>query len=231
MKVRRLRKLPALVLPQVPPQDRLLEAVRRFDPDATVVDGGIAFGAGLRLAGPQAIGPQLAAKAQIPPGHAWVVSDSGPFQTWLARGLARRFHGHAHLPQAVIADDASEVVVVHTPRRIEPYELGAHVPGFTAGPPESDGSYFLTSANSPVRIRCDSPDVPSMRWLLPLALGPMRQEPGLHGYRFGSDWAGDARVVRAAAGVALEFARAVGGIATDRDRFRVDDPDDPALYR
>jgi hypothetical protein len=231
MKVRRLRKLPALVLPQVPPRDRLLDAVRRFDPDATAVDGGIAFGAGLRLAGPEAIGPETAAKAQIPPGHVWVVSDSGPFQSWLARGLARRFHGYAHLPQAVIADDASEVVVVHTPRRIEPHELGAYVPRFTAGPPEGDGSYFLTSANSPVRIRCDSPDVPSMRWLLPLALGPLRQEPGLHGYRFGSDRAGDPQVVRAAAGIALEFARAVGGIATDRDRFRVEDPNDPALYR
>jgi hypothetical protein len=228
---RRLRKLPALVLPQVPRRDWLVDAVRRFDPDAAEVDGGIAFGAGIRLAGPQTITPEISAKTRIPQGHAWMVSDSGPFQTWLTRGLARRFHGHAHLPQAVIADDASEVVVVHTPRRIEPHELGAHVPGFTAGPPESDGSYFLTSPNSPVRIRCDSPDVPSLRWLLPLALGPLRQEPGLHGYRFGSDSAGDPEVVRATAAVALEFARAVGGVATDRDRFRVEDPNDPALYR
>ena len=223
--MRRLRKLPALVLPHTPPPDRLLDAVRRFDPDASPVDGGIAFGAGLRLAGPQRISPKEAAKAKIPPGHAWVVSDSGPFQTWLTRGLARRFDGHAHLPQAVVADDASEIVVVHTPRRVEPQKLGV------AGPPESDGSYFLTSPGSPVRIRVDSPGVPSLRWLLPLALGPLRQEPGLHGYRFGSDSADDPQVVRAAAGMALELARAVGGVATDRDRFRVDDPDDPALYR
>lgn len=229
--MRRLRKRPALLLKQLPRQDQLLDAVRHFDPDAAPVDTGIAFGAGIRLAGPQTITPERAAKAQVPPGHAWIVSDSGPFQTWLIRGLARRFDGYAHLPTVVIVDDASEIVVVHTSRRIEPYELGAHLPGFTEGPSESDGSYFLTSPNSPVRIRCDSPDVPSMRWLLPLALGTLRQEPGLHGYRFGSDSAGDPQVVRAAAAVALDLARAVGGVATDRDRFRFEDPDDPALYR
>jgi hypothetical protein len=228
MRVRRLRKRPALVLPQVPHPGRLLDAVRRFDPGATPVDGGIAFGAGIRLAGPQAITADAAAKAGVPAGHAWMVSDSGPFQTWLIRGLARRFGGHAHLPQAVAADDPSEIVVVHS---VEARELGAHLPGFAAGPAESDGSYFLTSPTSPIRVRCDSPDVPSMRWLLPLALGPLRQEPGLHGYRFGSESAGDHQVVRAAAVAALAFARTVGGVATDRDRFRVDDPDDPALYR
>jgi hypothetical protein len=232
---RRLRKLPALVLPQVPQHDWLLDAVRRFDPDATPVDGGIAFGAGIRLAGPQRITSEMAARTRIPPGHAWMVSDSGPFQTWLTRGLARRFNGHAHLPQAVVADDPSEVVVVHTPRRVSSDDLAARLsqraPGLAAGPPESDGSYFLTSPDSPIRIRCDSPDVPSLRWLLPLALGPLRQEPGLHGYRFGSESAADPQVVRAAAAIALEFARAVGGVATDRDRFRVEDPNEPALYR
>jgi hypothetical protein len=108
--------------------------------------------------------------------------------------------------------------------------VGAQVPGLRAGAPESDGSFFLTSRESPVRIRCDGPDVPSMRWLLPLALGPLRQEPGLHGYRFGSERPGDAHVVRAAVSAALELAGAIGGVATDRDRFRVDSPNDPALY-
>jgi hypothetical protein len=234
LSARRLRRLPAVVLPQVPQQAWLLDAVRRFDPDAKEVEGGISFGAGIRLAGPQRITPDIAAKTDLPPGHAWVASDSGPFQTWLARGLAWRFGGHAHLPQPVVADDASEVVIVHTPRRVSPDELAARlsaqVPGLTAGVPENDGSFFLTSDVSPVRIRCDSPDVPSMRWLLPLALGPMRQDPGLHGYRFGRE-TGDARVVRLAASAALELAQGVGGVATDRDRFRVFDPDDPALYR
>jgi hypothetical protein len=235
---RRLRRLPAVVLPQVPQQAWLLDAVRRFDPDAAPVeDGGISFGAGIRLAGPQRITPEIAAKTGLTPGHAWVASDSGPFQTWLARGLASRFGGHAHLPQPVVADDASEVVIVHTPRKVAPDELAARlnrlVPGLVAGAPEQDGSFFLTSAISPVRIRCDSPDVPSLRWLLPLALGPMRQDPGLHGYRFGRvpGGADDAAVVRLAAVAALEIAQGVGGVATDRDRFRVFDPDDRALYR
>jgi hypothetical protein len=232
---RRLRKLPALVLPQVPRHDWLLDAVRRFDPDAAPVEGGISFGAGTRLSGPYDITQDLAAKANIPQGHAWMATDSGPFQTWLTRGLARRFGGYAHLPQPIVADDNSEVVVVHTPRKISPDELaarlGARLTGLAAGPPEDDGSFFLTSPNSPVRIRCDSPDVPSLRWLLPLALGPLRQGTGLHGYRFGSAVAGDPQVVRAAAAVALELAQGVGGVATDRDRFRVFEADDPALYR
>ncbi|GAB2814528.1 hypothetical protein GCM10027176_18920 [Actinoallomurus bryophytorum] len=236
LSARRLRRLPAVVLPQVPQHAWLLDAVRRFDPDAVPVeDTSISFGAGIRLAGPQRITSETAAKIGLPPGHAWVASDSGPFQTWLVRGLAWRFGGHAHLPQPVVADDASEVVIVHTPRKISPDELAARfnqlVPGLRAGAPEQDGSFFLTSAISPVRIRCDSPDVPSLRWLLPLALGPMRQDPGLHGYRFGRvpNSAGDA--VRLAATAALELAQGVGGVATDRDRFRVFDPDDPALYR
>jgi hypothetical protein len=239
LSARRLRRLPAVVLPQVPQHAWLLDAVRRFDPYATPVeDGGISFGAGIRLAGPQRITPETAAKTGLPLGHAWVASDSGPFQTWLARGLAVRFGGHAHLPQPVVGDDPSEVVIVHTPRKVSPDELAGRlnqrVPGLTAGAPEQDGSFFLTSTISPVRIRCDSPDVPSLRWLLPLALGPMRQEPGLHGYRFGRvpGKADDAaKNVRLAAAAALEFAQGVGGIATDRDRFRVFDADDPALYR
>jgi hypothetical protein len=180
---RRLRRLPAVVLPQVPQHAWLLDAVRRFDPDAREVEGGISFSAGNRL---QRIVPELAKKTGLPPGHAWVASDNGPFQTWLVRGLARRFGGYAHLPQAVVADDASEVVIVHTLRKPDEVaaRLSARIPGLTADAPESDGSFFLTSDVSPVRIRCDSPDVPSLRWLLPLALGPMRQEPGLHGYRF-----------------------------------------------
>jgi hypothetical protein len=52
-----------------------------------------------------------------------------------------------------------------------------------------------------------------------------------HGYRFGSAVAGDPQVVRAATAVALELAQGVGGVATDRDRFRVLEADDPALYR
>ncbi|HEY0693463.1 MAG TPA: hypothetical protein VGD71_31035 [Kribbella sp.] len=225
---RRLRRLPAVVLPQAPEQGWLLEAVRRFDPGAATVEGGISFGAGIRLAGPYPITAEAAVKVGLPPGSAWVVSDSGPFETWLVRGLARRFGGFAHLPQPVVADDASEVVIVHTPRQVPSDELGARLPGLTAGPPEDDGSFFLTSPHSPFRVRCDGPDVPSLRWLLPLALGPMRQEPGLHGYRFGS---GDGHGVRAAAVAAIEFAQGVGGVATDRDRFRVNDPEDPALYR
>jgi hypothetical protein len=235
LSARRLRKLPAVVLPQVPRQAWLLDAVRRFDPDATETDGGISFGAGIRLAGPQPVSADVAGKAHLPQGHAWMVSDSGPFQSWLTRGLARRFGGYAHLPQPVAADDRSEVVVVHTPRKVSPDELAARlsaqVPGLVAGEREQDGSFFLTSRTSPIRIRCDSPDVPTLRWLLPLALGPLRQEPGLHGYRFGSEMVDDTRVVRLAVVAALELARGVDGVATDRDRFRVFDPDDPALYR
>lgn len=234
LSARRLRRLPAVVLPQVPRQAWLLDAVRRFDPDAAETEGGISFGAGIRLAGPQTVTPDVAGKANLPQGHAWMVSDSGPFQTWLARGLARRFGGYAHLPQPVVADDQSEVVVVHTPRKVSPDELAARlsaqVPGLVAGDSEQDGSFFLTSQASPIRIRCDSPEVPSLRWLLPLALGPLRQEPGLHGYRFGSEIS-DPRVARLAVVAALELAQGVGGVATDRDRFRVFDPDDPALYR
>jgi len=234
LSARRLRRLPAVVLPQVPRQAWLLDAVRRFDPDATETDGGISFGAGLRLAGPQPVTPDVAGKANLPQGHAWMVSDSGPFQSWLTRGLARRFGGYAHLPQPVVADDRSEVVIVHTPRKVAPDELAARlsaqVPGLVAGGREQDGSFFLTSQASPIRIRCDSPDVDSLRWLLPLALGPLRQEPGLHGYRFGSEY-DDPRIVRLAAVAALELAQGVGGVATDRDRFRVYEPDDPALYR
>lgn len=234
LSARRLRRLPALVLPQVPQQARLLDAVRRFDPEAAETEGGISFGAGIRLAGPYTISPDVAGKANLPRGHAWMVSDSGPFQTWLARGLARRFGGYAHLPQPAVADDVSEVVIVHTPRKVTPDELAARlsaqVPGLVAGDREQDGSFFLTSQVSPIRIRCDSPEVPSLRWLLPLALGPLRQDPGLHGYRFGSDMS-HPQVVRLATVAALELARSVGGVATDRDRFRVFEPDDPALYR
>lgn len=232
---RRLRRLPAVVLPRVPEQAWLLDAVRRFDPEAAATEGGISFGAGIRLAGPQRITTDLAQKAMMPQGYAWVTSDSGPFQTWLVRGLARRFGGFAHLPQPAVADDVSEVVIVHTPRRVSPDELATrvsrHVPGLVAGVPEQDGSLFLTSQISPIRVRCDSPDVPSLRWLLPLALGPLRQEPGLHGYRFGSDLTEDVHVVRRAVAAALELAYGVGGVVTDRDRFRVIDADEPALYR
>jgi hypothetical protein len=232
LSARRLRRLPALVLRQ--PAD-LLDAVRLFDPEAAPTDGGIAFGAGIRLSGPHRVTPDLADKTNLPQGHAWVVSDSGPFQTWLIRGLARRFGGYAHLPQPVIADDASEVVIVHTPRKVSPDELAARLggplPGLRAGGREADGSFFLTSPHSPVRIRCDGPEVASLRWLLPLALGPLRKEPGLHGYRFGvTTGAGDG-AVRLAAVAALELANGVGGVATDTDRFRVFEPTDPALYR
>jgi hypothetical protein len=227
---RRLRRLPAVVFPQAPRQEELLGAVRRFDPGAAAVEGGVSFGAGIRLAGPYPVTPEVAARANVPQGHLWMTSDSGPFQTWLVRGLARRFGGYAHLPQPAVADDPSEVVIVHTPRQVSVNELAAYVPGLVAGAQETDGSVFLTSRSSPVRIRCDSPEVPSLRWLLPLALGPLRQEPGLHGYRFGSEVAGDPRIVRLAAVAALQLARSVRGVATDRDRFRVGDPDDPALY-
>ena len=216
LSARRLRRLPAVVLPQVPQHAWLLGRVRRFDPYAAPVeDGGVCSARGSGSPGRRGSAPETAAKTGLPLGHAWVASDSGPFQTWLARGLAVRFGGHAHLPQPVVGDDPSEVVIVHTPRKVSPDELAGRlnqrVPGLTAGAPEQDGSFFLTSTISPVRIRCDSPDVPSLRWLLPLALGPMRQEPGLHGYRFGRvpGKADDAaKNVRLAAAAALESHRA-----------------------
>lgn len=230
---RRLRKVPAVVLPQVPPADSLLQSVRLFDPDATSVDGGVAFGAGVRLSGPHPVDDGLAAKTGLPHGYAFVATDSGPFPNWLARGLAHRFGGHAHLPQEAIVDDATEVVIVHTPRRVSPEELvtriGRHIPGLAPQGQESDGSFFLTSPAVPIHIRCDGPEVPSLRWLLPLALGPLRTEPGLHGYRFGVGADGDDTTVRRAVIGALELAHGVGGVATDRDRFLVSHPADVAL--
>ncbi len=208
---RRLRKLPAVVFPDVPV--RLLDTVRLFDPDAAAVEDGITFGAGVRLSGPYPVTPELAAKVNIPEGAAYAASDGGPFQTWLMRGLARRYGGYAHLPHRSIEDDPAEIVVVHTPRRVRPEELAALVPSLTVQKPEADGSVFLSSQK--LHIRCDGPGVESLRWLLPLALGPLRGEPDLHGYRF----SGDARV---AMSTALELARRTGGVATDRDRFRVD---------
>jgi hypothetical protein len=83
----------------------------------------------------------------------------------------------------------------------------------------------------PVHIRCDGPEVPSLRWLLPLALGPLRREPGLHGYRFSIDAARDPRLVRLVATAALELAAGADGVATDLDRFRIYEPGDPGLYR
>jgi hypothetical protein len=232
---RRLRKVPAVVLPRLPEPDRWLAAIRLFDPEAVPVDGGVAFAAGARLAGPHPVTPDLAAKARLPEGHAFVASDSGPFQHWLVRGLARRFGGYAHLPQPAVADDPTEVVVVHTPRKVSPEELAARlsalIPGLTPDGPEEDGSFFLTTPRLPVGIRCDGPEVPSLRWLLPLTLGPMRQEPGLHGYRFGVAGQRDPRLVRLVAAAALELADGVGGVTTDLDRFRLFDPGDPGLYR
>ncbi|GAB3989926.1 hypothetical protein GCM10029978_116420 [Actinoallomurus acanthiterrae] len=232
---RRLRKVPAVVLPRTPEPQRLLSAVRLFDPEAAPVDGGITFGAGVRLAGPHPVTPDLAAKSNLPQGQAFVASDSGPFQNWLARGLARRFGGYAHLPQEFVADDPTEVVVVHTPRKVSPGELAARISAFITGlvpeGPEKDGSFFLATPHAPVNIRCDGPEVPSLRWLLPLALGPMRREPGLHGYRFGIAGERDPRLVRLAATAALELAQGVGGVTTDLDRFRVFEPGDPGLYR
>ena len=232
---RRLRKMPAVVLPRPPEPQRLLSAIRLFDPEAAQVDGGIAFAAGVRLAGPEPVTPDLAAKSNLPQGHAFVASDSGPFQNWLARGLARRFGGYAHLPQPMVADDPTEVVVVHTPRKVSPGELAArlsaYVPGLAPEGQEADGSFFLTSRHAPINIRCDGPEVASLRWLLPLALGPMRREPGLHGYRFGITGQRDPRFVRLAASAALELAQGVDGVTTDLDRFRVFEPGDPGLYR
>lgn len=235
LSARRLRKVPAVVLSQPPEPGRLLEAVRRFDPEAAPVDGGIAFAAGVRLAGPHPVDPDVADKAGVPQGHAFVASDSGPFQTWLARGLARRFGGHAHLPQDEFPDDPTEVVVVHAPRKVSAEELaarlGAYVRGLAPVGHEADGSLVIASREVPLHIRRDGPEVPSFRWLLPLALGPLRRDPGLHGYRFGTPQRRDPRLVRLAATAALEFAGAVGGVATDMDRFRVFAPDDPGLYR
>ena len=59
---RKLRKVPAVVLPQPPEPGRLLAAVQRFDPEAAPVDGGVTFGAGVRLAGPFPVTPDLADK-------------------------------------------------------------------------------------------------------------------------------------------------------------------------
>jgi hypothetical protein len=235
MSARRLRKVPAVVLPRPPEPQRWLTAIRLFDPEAAPVDGGVAFGAGVRLAGPHPVTPDLAAKGGLPQGHAFVASDSGPFQTWLVRGLARRFGGYAHLPQQPVAEDPTEVVVVHTPRKVSPGEVAARlsalVPGLAPDGREEDGSFFLTTPQAPIGIRCDGPEVPSLRWLLPLALGPMRQEPGLHGYRFGIGGDRDPRFVRLVATAALELAEGVGGVTTDLDRFRIFEPGDPGLYR
>ena len=210
MKARRLRKLPAVVFPA--PPERLLDTVRLFDPGAAQVEGGIAFGAGVRLSGPFAITREVGAKLNIPLGSAYAASDGGPFQTWLMRGLARRYQGYAHLPNKTIEDDPDEIVVVHSPRQVTTEQLQALVPSLAIQRPEADGSFFMISPH--VQIRCDSPEVESLRWLLPLALGPLREEPGLHGYRFGGD-------PRTAMSAALELARRTGGVATDRDRFKV----------
>ncbi len=210
MRSRRLKKLPAVVFQQRP--DGLLDTVRLFDPDAARTEGGITFGAGIRLSGPYTITQEISPKVDLPPGHAYAASDDGPFQMWLMRGLARRYGGYPRLPQKSIEDDPDEIVVVHTPKRVTPEQLQALVPALTQQRPEDDGSFFMTSQH--VMIRCDSPEVESMRWLLPLALGPMRSEPGLHGYRFGGD-------PRTAMSAALELARRTGGVATDRDRFRI----------
>lgn len=235
LSARRLRKVPAVVLPRPPEPQRWLAAIRRFDPEAAPVDGGVAFGAGVRLAGPHPVTSDLAAKSTLPEGHAFVASDSGPFQNWLARGLARRFGGYAHLPQQMVVDDPTEVVVVHTPRKVSPGELAsrlsAFIPGLAPDGPEEDGSFFLSTPQAPISIRCDGPEVPSLRWLLPLALGPMRREPGLHGYRFGVAGERDPRWIRLGATAALELADGVGGVTTDLDRFRVFEPGDPGLYR
>ena len=235
LSVRRLRRLPAVVVPRVPPQEHLLNTVRLFDPEAAPVDGGITYGAGIRLAGPYPVTPDVAEKASLPQGHAYLMSDSGPFQTWLTRGLARRYGGHAHLPRQTISEDIGEIVIVHTPRKVSPDELAArlsgHLPQLTAERPESDGSFFLTTAYAPIQIRCDSPEVESLRWLLPLALGPLRREAGLHGYRFGIVPGGDVRAVPLLVTAALELARGVSGIATDADRFRVFRPEDLGFRR
>lgn len=232
---RKLRKVPAAVLPQPPEPARLLAAVRLFDPAAAPVDGGVTFGAGVRLAGPFPVTPELADKAGLPPGHGYMASDFGPFQSWLVRGLARRFGGHAHLPQETFPDDPTEVVIVHVPRKVSAEELAArlsaYLPGLAPAGQEADGSFVLAGRDIPVHIRCDGPGVPSLRWLLPLALGPLRGEPGLHGYRFSAGANHDPRLVRLVATAALELAEGVGGVATDLDRFRVYDPGDPGLYR
>ena len=233
--VRKLRKVPAVVLPQPPDPRALLAVVRLFDPDAAPVDGGVTFGAGVRLAGPFPVTPDLADKVRLPQGHGFAASDYGPFQNWLVRGLARRFGGYAHLPQETFSDDPTEVVVVHVPRKVSAEELAArlsaYLPGLAPVGHEADRSFVLAGRNVPVHIRCDGPEVPSLRWLLPLALGPLRREPGLHGYRFSIDGVRDPRLVRLVATAALELAAGAGGIATDLDRFRIQDPGDPGLYR
>ena len=82
LSARRLRRLPAVVPRQVPRPALLLDAVRLFDAEAAPVEGGITFGAGIRLAGPHPVTPDVAAKSNLPQGHAWMATDPDRFRVF-----------------------------------------------------------------------------------------------------------------------------------------------------
>lgn len=141
----------------------------------------------------------------IAPGYEAEASDARP-----AAGAAR-----GRLLDAVRRPDANKAVSHSAPASGSPVQ-GANRTDHTwtagdSGPfPTRNGSYVL---NSPISIPA-----------LPLAIGPLRQDPALHGYRFGSEPAGDPHVVRTLAEVALDLGQGGRRTATGSASTTPDDP-------
>jgi hypothetical protein len=116
---RRMRRGPTLLLPE-DPGDRLLSAVRRFDPKAEPGDGFIELTFCL-LTGPIEATPEDGAVAYLPE-HA---SDNGVNANLLVDGLAHLLSGERRPPRPPAADDMwlDPVVSVFTADPLPPDEL------------------------------------------------------------------------------------------------------------
>ncbi|MFF3668216.1 hypothetical protein [Microtetraspora malaysiensis] len=158
---RRLRKGPTLLLPYVPDPASVLEVVRLHAPDARPYGDGLRVGGNVRLRGPIALPPGLAARAGIPAGWqtAYVAGniddeEGGEYDRpmALAAGLAERLNGTVH-PRG--PEPPADLAEVTGGRPVPVAELVAalagELPGLTARA-VAGGITVLSCGASPVEI-------------------------------------------------------------------------------
>ena len=230
---RRLRAGPTLLVGDVS-EERMLDAVRRFDPSARALEGKIRL-RGVDLEGPIALSAELAEKASLPAGWpaAYIavgfLPRSEPRALLLVKGLQHAVDGQSHAAGPAVPEEEwiDPVVSAFFGERLPEERVRDTVAPFVDGltvERDPDGDYYL-QGESPISLACTR-----------VVYDPDLRPPRLDGLQamecalFVEDKAPiSAELLHLAGRIALALAEACGGTALDVHGFEVREPEDVHL--
>jgi hypothetical protein len=230
---KQLREGPTLLLAD-DPGDRLLAAVRRFDPRAQRGDGFVEL-TFLLLNGPIELGPELAGKARLPLGRPFAyVAEHVPVRDTInvvrmINGLAHALDGTVHPAGPDRPDDMwiDPVVSVFSADPIPQEDLlkvvTPHLPG--AEITQAAGILYGIEGTGPMSIEHSTLMSYDPERLPPTLLEPRaRYECSVLISQYSLPVAPE--LLRQAGQVALAVAEATGGVPLDVNGFRIGGPED-----